>query len=240
MIPLRDDQPRYSTPYVTYFLIALNAAVFFLELSQGPRAQNALIYEFGIVPRHFGSALAGPHLQLGVFLTILTSMFLHGGWLHIIGNMWVLWIFGDNIEHQLGHFTYLVFYLLCGFAAGVTHVVLNSGSNIPTVGASGAIAGIMGAYFLLYPRARVLTLVPLIVFFTFWWLPAWIVLGYWFVLQFFSGALTRAAAMGHDTGGIAFWAHVGGFVAGIVLIKVFPQRQGRYRYGAQQSRWNPS
>ena len=238
MIPLRDDQPRYGTPYVNYFLIALNAAVFFFELSikaQSPRALNGLIYEFGIVPGHFSSALAGPHahLQPGAFLTILTSMFLHAGWLHIIGNMWVLWIFGDNTEDQLGHLTYLAFYLLCGIAAGVTHIVLNAGSNIPTVGASGAIAGIMGAYFLLYPRAKVLTLVPLIIFFTFWWLPAWIVLGYWFLLQFLSGAATQVAVASRSTGGVAFWAHVGGFVAGIILIKVFPQRPGRYRYGYQ-------
>jgi membrane associated rhomboid family serine protease len=235
MIPLRDDQPRYSTPYVNYFLIALNVAVFFFELSvkaQSPRGYNALLYEFGIIPSHFTDGFAY-HANLGTFLTIFTSMFLHGGWWHIIGNMWVLWIFGDNIEDQLGHFVYLIFYLLCGLAAGITHILLNAGSNIPTAGASGAIAGIMGAYFLLYPRAKVLTLVPLIIFFTFWWLPAWIVLGYWFLIQFFSGTLTRAAAMGRDTGGIAFWAHVGGFVAGIVLIKVFPQRTGRYRYGYQ-------
>lgn len=234
MIPLRDDQPRYSTPYVTYFLIALNVLVFFYELSiraQSPRALNVLIYEFGIVPRHFTYGLAGPHLQLGALLTILTSMFLHGGWLHIIGNMWVLWIFGDNIEDQIGHFAYLVFYLLCGFAAGITHILLNAGSNVPTVGASGAIAGIMGAYFLLYPRAKVLTLVPLIIIFTFWWLPAWIVLGYWFLLQFLSGAATQVAVTARSSGGIAFWAHVGGFVAGIILIKVFPERAGRYRYG---------
>jgi|SRR6185437_37955 membrane associated rhomboid family serine protease len=238
MIPLRDDQPRYSTPYVNYFLIALNVAVFFFELSvkaQSPRALNGLFYEFGMVPGHFSSSLSGTHayLQPGAFLTILTSMFLHGGWLHIIGNMWVLWIFGDNIEDQLGHLTYLFFYLLCGIAAGVTHILLNAGSNIPTVGASGAIAGIMGAYFLLYPRAKVLTLVPLIIFFTFWWLPAWIVLGYWFLLQFLSGAATQIAVSSRSSGGVAFWAHVGGFVAGIILIKVFPQRSGRYRYGYQ-------
>lgn len=235
MIPIRDDQPRYSTPYVNYFLIALNVLVFFYELSvrtQNPHALNVLIYEFGIVPRHFTYGLASPHLQLGAFLTILTSMFLHGGWLHIIGNMWVLWIFGDNIEDQVGHFAYLLFYLLCGFAAGITHILLNAGSSVPTVGASGAIAGIMGAYFLLYPRAKVLTLVPLIVFFTFWWLPAWIVLGYWFLLQFLSGAATQVAVTARNSGGVAFWAHVGGFVAGIILIKVFPERSGRYRYGS--------
>jgi hypothetical protein len=158
-------------------------------------------------------------------------MFLHGSWLHIIGNMWVLWIFGDNIEDYLGHFAYLIFYLLCGFAAAIAHIILNSGSDVPTVGASGAIAGVMGAYFLLYPKSRVLTLVPLIVFFTFWWLPAWIVLGYWFLLQFLSGASTSIAYSNPDSGRIAFWAHVGGFIAGIIMIKVLPRRSPRNRYG---------
>src|SRR6266568_80409 len=199
MIPIRDDQPRFSTPFVNYFIVALNALA---------------------------------HLNLaGVFLPILTSMFLHGSWLHIIGNMWVLWIFGDNIEDHLGHFSYLLFYLISGFVAAFTHILLNLGSNIPSVGASGAIAGVMGAYFVLYPRARVLTLVPLIVFFTFWWLPAWIVLGYWFLIQFLSGAATSIAYTSQTGGGIAFWAHVGGFVAGIVLIKLFPERPRRHRYG---------
>jgi hypothetical protein len=158
-------------------------------------------------------------------------MFLHASWLHLLGNMWVLWIFGDNIEDYLGHFVFIVFYLLSGLAAAIAHTLLNAGSAMPTVGASGAIAGVMGAYLVLYPRAKVLTLVPLIVIFTFWWLPAWIVLGYWFVIQFFSGAVTAVAVSSQTTGGIAFWAHVGGFVAGIVLIKVFPARVRRVRYG---------
>jgi membrane associated rhomboid family serine protease len=236
MIPIRDDQPRFSTPYVTYFLVALNALVFLFELSVGAQshqALNSMIYEFGIVPSHFGEALAGAaHFSLAAaFLPILTSMFLHGSWLHIIGNMWVLWIFGDNIEDYLGHFSFLLFYLLCGFAAAIAHILLNAGSDVPTVGASGAIAGVMGAYFLLYPKARVLTLVPLIVFFTFWWLPAWIVLGYWFLLQFLSGAATSIAYSSPSGGGVAFWAHVGGFVAGLVLIKILPRRSQRDRYG---------
>ncbi|HYL94652.1 MAG TPA: rhomboid family intramembrane serine protease, partial [Terriglobales bacterium] len=156
---------------------------------------------------------------------------LHASWLHLIGNMWVLWIFGDNIEDYLGHFVYIVFYLLSGLAAAIAHILLNAGSVLPTVGASGAIAGVMGAYLILYPRAKVLTLVPLIVIFTFWWLPAWIVLGYWFVIQFFSGAATAVAVSHQTTGGVAFWAHVGGFVAGIVMIKLFPARARRLRYG---------
>ncbi|MFI5070227.1 MAG: rhomboid family intramembrane serine protease [Terriglobales bacterium] len=235
MIPLRDDQPRFSTPYINYFLVALNTIVFLFELSVGAQSRgalNSLIYEFGIVPDHFTAALTGPqHFQLaGVFLSILTSMFLHGSWLHIIGNMWVLWIFGDNIEDYLGHFSYLLFYLICGFTAAITHIAMNPGSDIPTVGASGAIAGIMGGYFLLFPKARVLTLVPLIVFFTFWWLPAWIVLGYWFLLQFLSGTATSIAYSSSSGGGVAFWAHVGGFVTGLILIKIMPRRSPSGRY----------
>jgi len=237
MIPIRDDQPRYSTPFVNYFIIGLNVLVFLFELSisaQGRRALNAFVFQFGVVPWHFEQALAGStHYTLGTtLLTILTSMFLHGGWLHIIGNMWFLWIFGDNIEDYLGHFRYLIFYLVCGIAAAVTHILFNFTSNEPTVGASGAIAGVMGAYIVLYPRARVLTLVILIVFFTFWWIPAWVFLGYWFVLQFLSGAATSIAETSRGTGGIAFWAHVGGFLAGILLIKIFPQRARSYRYSS--------
>lgn len=235
MIPIRDDTPRYSTPYVTYFIIALNVLVFLFELSvqaQGPRALNSLIHEFGVVPQHFVRVATGPGFSLPtLFLPILTSMFLHAGWLHIIGNMWFLWIFGDNIEDYLGHFMYLLFYLVTGFAAAFTHIALNARSNIPSIGASGAIAGVMGAYFILYPRARVLTLVPLIVFFTFWWLPAWVMLGYWFVVQFLMGTATSIAES-QSTGGVAVWAHVGGFVTGIALIKLLPERPRRRWYAA--------
>ena len=233
MLPIRDDTPRFSTPYVTYFIIALNTVVFLFELSVGAqshRALNGLMYQFGVVPLHFERVLAGTsNTSLpALSLTILTSMFLHASWLHIIGNMWFLWIFGDNIEDYLGHFSYLVFYLICGFAAMVTHILLNAGSNVPALGASGAIAGVMGGYFVLYPRARVMMWFPPIFFFH---LPAWLVLGYWFVTQFLSGAATSIAGTG-ATGGIAVWAHVGGFVAGIVLIKLMPERQGRARYAA--------
>jgi membrane associated rhomboid family serine protease len=231
--PIRDDQPSYSTPFVNYFIIGLNALVFIFELSvqkDGPDALNALVSRFGMVPRNFELALAGSaHYNLAaVGLTIFTSMFLHAGWQHIIGNMWILWIFGDNIEDYLGHFQYLLFYLLCGLAAGVTHILLNFGASLPTVGASGAIAGVMGAYLLLYPRAKVLTWVAFIFFF---WLPAWIWLGGWFLLQFYIG--TTLAAAGHQaSGGIAVWAHVGGFAMGLILIKLLPQRAIRQRYAS--------
>jgi membrane associated rhomboid family serine protease len=231
MIPLSDDAPRFSTPFVTYFIIALNTLIFLFELSvgaQGQRALNSLINQFGVVPIHFERALTGastPSL-VGLFLPILTAMFLHASWPHVIVNMWALWIFGDNVEDYLGHLSYLLFYLACGVAAAVAHIILNAGSNVPTVGASGAIAGVMGAYFVLYPRARVL------VWFVFLFrLPAWLVLGLWFVLQFENGTATSIAKTS-QSGGIAFWAHVGGFVAGVVLIKVLPERPRRYRYAA--------
>ncbi len=233
MIPLRDDQPCFSTPFINYFLIALNVLVFLFELSVGfhSRGQlNALLFQFGVVPRVEIGLLTGvPTFAPGAALVpILTSMFLHASWPHIIGNMWVLWIFGDNIEDYLGHFRYLLFYLLSGMAASFTHIILNANSHVPSVGASGAIAGVMGAYFVLYPRARVLVWFPPIFLFH---IPAWLMLGYWFFSQFISGAATSIAETTQSSGGIAFWAHVGGFVAGILMIKLFPERPQRYRYG---------
>jgi len=154
-------------------------------------------------------------------------MFLHAGWMHVLGNMWFLYIFGDNIEDYLGHFTYLVFYVLCGLFAMATQVAMYPHSNLPTVGASGAIAGVLGAYFISYPRARVLTWFFVFVFYV----PAWIMLGYWFVLQFMAGAVTLSVARtGKDVGGVAVWAHVGGFVAGLIMIKLFPERARRTPY----------
>ena len=200
----------------------------------GPERQ-AFVNFFGVEPIRVlaGLGLTSAHVPNPSALPLLTSMFLHASWLHVIGNMWVLWIFGDNIEDYLGHFGYLVFYIVSGLAGSLLHIALNPNSTVPSVGASGAIAGVMGAYFLLYPSARVLTLVPLIIFFTFVWLPAWIVLGYWFVFNFLSGAAT-AIVYSNSTrggGGVAFWAHVGGFVAGIVMIKLLPKRmRSRYSY----------
>ncbi|HZR66685.1 MAG TPA: rhomboid family intramembrane serine protease [Terriglobales bacterium] len=237
MFPIRDDQPRYSAPVINYFIIALNVLVYiFFEVPvqlQGQRAFDVLVLHFGLIPQHFTRALTGTsHYTIpGTLLTIFTSMFLHGDLLHILGNLWFLWIFGDNIEDYLGHFPYLIFYLLCGIAAALTDIAIDPSSQLPTIGASGAIAGVMGAYILLYPRAKVLTLVVLIVFFTFWWIPAWIFLGYWFLIQFFATSV-MASRTYHQTGGIAFAAHVGGFVVGLILIKVFPQRTTSYRYGS--------
>jgi len=230
MIPLRDDAPHYTTPWVNYFLIALNTLVFFFELTLNPHSLNAFIFSFGMVPAHITGAVRAGAYAAGV-VPILTSMFMHAGWLHIIFNMWWLWIFGDNVEDSLGHFPYLVFYLLSGLGAALVHIMFNWGSRVPSVGASGAIAGVMGAYFVLFPSARVLTFV--FVFFT--WLPAWLILGYWFVLQFLSGAATSLAAGGQGSaGGVAVWAHVGGFLTGVVMVKVFPRRAPRYRFRAWQ------
>ncbi len=231
MIPIRDDQPRFSTPFVNSFLIGLNLAIFLFESVLDPESGKALIYQFGLIPSHVSALLTGSprYTAAAVLIPFFTSMFLHGSWMHVIGNMWFLWIFGDNIEDYLGHFTYLMFYLVSGIAAAMTQVALEPALRVPTVGASGAIAGVLGAYFVLYPKARVLTWFPPIFLFH---LPAWVMLGYWFVLQFLSGAASSVAYSSQTTGGIAFWAHVGGFVAGIVLIKLFPERPRRYRYAA--------
>ncbi len=185
--------------------------------------------QYGEVPAHLAAFLAGSHRYnpQQVVLPFFTSMFLHGSWLHVLGNMWFLYIFGDNIEDYLGHFTYLVFYVICGLCAMTTQVAIYPHSSIPTVGASGAIAGVLGAYFILYPRARVLTWFFVFVFYV----PAWIMLGYWFVLQFLAGAATLSMTQaGRDVGGVAVWAHVGGFVAGMVMIKLFPERRRRTPY----------
>ncbi len=233
MIPIRDDAPRYSTPYVNYFLLALNVLVFLAMWIGVPAPAQQVVNVFGFRPVRLTALVVGHNPAVGVagIVTIFTSMFMHAGWLHLIGNMWVLYSFGDNIEDYLGHFPYLLFYLVSGVAGTLLHTLLNPTSAVPNVGASGAIAGVMGAFFILFPSARVLTLVPFLFVF-FIWLPAWVVLGYWIVTQFLSGAATSIAYSNQTGGGIAFWAHVGGFVAGIALIKLFPAKRRRFRYDA--------
>jgi membrane associated rhomboid family serine protease len=227
MLPLKDDQPSYSTPYVNWFLIALNLLIYLFQSTLDQRSYILFLTEFGEVPAHVAAFLAGSHhyTLAQIIAPFFTSMFVHGGWMHVIGNMWFLFIFGDNIEDYLGHFKYLVFYLLSGLIAMATQVAMYPHSNVPAVGASGAIAGVLGAYFIVYPRARVLTW-----FFVFvLYLPAWIVLGEWFALQFLASASTLSAA-GRDVGGVAVWAHVGGFVAGMLMVKMFSERPRRYPY----------
>ena len=217
MIPLRDENPSSSAPVVTRALIGLNVVAFVYELMLGPEL-HPFIYTWGLVPARLTLALQSNAESLaGPGLTILTSMFLHGGWLHLIGNMWYLWIFGDNIEDRLGRGRFLIFYLMSGAVAAGLHAALNPASRMPTVGASGAIAGVLGAYLAAFPRARIITLVPLFPFFQVMALPALVVLGLWIVMQFFSGALSLGYGGG---GGVAWWAHIGGFAFGLLGMRL--------------------
>jgi membrane associated rhomboid family serine protease len=215
MIPLRDNNPRRTIPYVTYALVALNVLAFLWELSLGPNLEVALLQR-AFIPARFW--VAGNWIF--DVLTIIISMFLHGGLLHIGSNMLYLWIFGDNIEDRLGHGRYLIFYLACGFLATFAHAIFSPGSRVPAIGASGAIAGVLGAYLILFPRARVLTVIPIFFFITLRELPAVILLGLWFVLQLFSGVGSLGVTDAQDMGGVAYFAHIGGFVAGLLLIGI--------------------
>jgi len=212
MFPLRDTQPSYTKPVVTIVLIAINVFVFLFELSLDDWTRNAFVATYGLVPDHFAAS------------SLITSTFLHGGWMHLLGNMWFLWIFGDNVEDILGHGKYVLFYLACGAAAGLTQSVLTTDPRVPMVGASGAIAGVMGAYMVKFPHARIVTLIPILLFFTID-IPAWIMLIYWFVTQFFNGVGSIAYSHVSEGGGVAFFAHVGGFIMGAILISVMGTQQ---------------
>jgi membrane associated rhomboid family serine protease len=228
MIPLKDNIPAQRLSVVNTALILLNLGVF-LYVFLGRGREASVFLHYSLIPARITGGAAAAHLPfIERMIPFVTHMFLHGGWLHVLGNMWSLWIFGDNVEDHLGHLRYLVFYLLCGVSAAGMHVLLNLGSRIPTVGASGAVAGVMGAYLVLYPRARVLTLMPFFVFFPIVEIPAFFFLGAWFCIQFvnaFFGFLGGAQALV----GIAWWAHVGGFVAGIVLLRLLGGRARRSR-----------
>jgi membrane associated rhomboid family serine protease len=214
MIPLRDIIPSRTTPVVTVSLIAVNVLVFLFELSLGDGI-DGFIRDWGVVPATFS------------IVTLFTSMFLHGGILHVGGNMLYLWIFGDNVEDRMGHGRFITFYLLCGLAAAVGQAYVDPDSTIPMVGASGAIAGVMGAYFVLYPHSRIVTLVPLFIFVQIIEIPAIFFLGIWFLMQFLSGVGSIADSATGANGGVAFWAHAAGFVAGLVGVMIFkrPERQ---------------
>jgi membrane associated rhomboid family serine protease len=215
MIPLRAETPRTSFAVVTILLIALNVGVFFYQISLRPKAQQTLISSLGVVPARTGRMIENPaRYAPAAIVPLFTSMFLHGGWLHLLGNMLFLWVFGGSVEGRLGHGAYLIFYLFCGLAAGVTHIVANWGSLVPSIGASGAISGVMGAYIVLFPASRILTLVPLLFFFFTLRIPAVLMLGYWFGIQFLSGISTLGQA---NPEGVAWWAHIGGFVVGAVF-----------------------
>lgn len=243
MIPIRDNIPSRTTPYVNYAMLAVCTLVFFVQLSER-RREGGLVERYGMVPArvwqpdevvkirterlirtsrgNFIKVAERPLAESAVppIVTLLTCIFLHGGWMHFIGNMWFLHIFGDNVEDRFGHLGYLGFYLLTGIAASGTHLLTNASSPIPTIGASGAIAGVMGAYFLLYPRARVLTILPIFFFFEIIVVPAPVFLGIWFLIQFFQGAMSISS-----TGaGVAWWAHIGGFAAGLALVWLLKRR----------------
>ena len=231
MIPFRDENPSGTVPVVTVALIVVNVAAFvLLEVPKEEPQLQAFVVRYGLRPALVTGYVTGEPAArkepLLVFLPFLTCMFLHGGWLHLIGNMWYLWIFGDNVEDRMGHAKFLLFYLLCGLGASVTHIALQPASPLPMVGASGALAGVLGAYALAFPRARVSTLVTLGFFITVLQLPALIVLGFWFALQFLSGLGSMRMA---GSTGVAHWAHVGGFVLGLLLLWVFQKPREKRR-----------
>ena len=233
MFPLRDENPTVLTPFITIAIILANVAVWFYVQGAG-MSQEVLassVCQYGAIPAEVTGSTGGyagidlgpglPTCEFGgfTFEAVLTSMFLHGSWMHLIGNMWFLWLFGNNVEDSMGHIRYLLFYLIAGVAATAAHIISDPASPIPTVGASGAISGAMGAYLVLYPHARVYTLFFLFIFIRVIPIAAWFVLLYWFAIQLLSGWAT-----GPGMTGVAFWAHVGGFVAGVVLVKLFENR----------------
>ena len=216
MIPLRDTTPTRNYPVVNTTIIGINIVVFVIQFLQGAEI-NRFIYIYGLVPARYSLPQIAEYFTPGQQVFSLVSfMFLHGGVWHILGNMWSLYIFGDNVEDHLGPVRYALFYLLCGIASGLSHLILNLNSNIPTIGASGAIAGVMGAYFLLHPRSKILTLIPIFFIPYFINIPAFVFLGLWFLLQFISAAGSHGAVSG-----IAWWAHIGGFVFGMLFLKLF-------------------
>lgn len=228
MIPLKNLRPRTHFPSVTVALICANFGIFFYQLSLSQGALQVFLVTYSLIPARVQLALAGSHFTLTrAFVPFLTSMFLHAGWLHIIGNMWFLWLFGGNVEDRLGHLPYLGFYLLCGLGAGAAQTAFSLGSRIPSLGASGAIAGVLGAYIIFFPSSKILTLVTLF----FWWffarLPAVLFIGLWFLVQFLSGVSSLGSAA---QGGVAWWAHVGGFLLGMLLVSGMRRKQPHDSY----------
>jgi membrane associated rhomboid family serine protease len=243
MFPIQDSVPSRSVPVVTRALILINVVVFFFELSLSRESIIQLFYLFGVVPARFTDPewAASIGFPIGSYWSLLTHQFLHGGWLHIVANMWTLWIFGDNVEDRMGPLRFIIFYLVCGVLAAVTQVLVTPDATIPSVGASGAIAGVLGAYLLFFPTARLIVLIPILFFPFFFELPAVIFLVLWFFIQLFSG--TAMLASPQQVGGIAFWAHIGGFIAGMLLCRFFVRRPVRRRlqpdeYGLEWA-WEP-
>jgi len=216
MIPIRDTTPTQNAPIVNSTIIGFNVVIFLVQIAQGPELHQ-FNYIYGLVPARYTVPQIMAYFTIGQqLLSFFSFMFLHGGFWHLLGNIWFLYIFGDNVEDHLGHLRYILFYLLCGLASGASHLLLNMNSNVPTIGASGAIAGVMGAYFILHPFSKILTLIPILFIPWFIEIPAFFFLGFWFILQFISAAGVRA-----EVSSIAWWAHIGGFIFGIIILKFF-------------------
>jgi membrane associated rhomboid family serine protease len=237
MFPIRDNVPSRTFPFVTVGIIVVNIVIFLAELlGLGRGGMVEIAMRHGMVPATLTQYFAGEPIPAGrAFLPLVTSVFLHGGLVHVLGNMWYLWIFGDNVEDRLGHLRYLVFFLLCGVVGNLAHYVFNTGSPIPAIGASGAVAGVLGAYIISYPRARILVLIPFF-FLYFIELPALIVLGFWIVLQFFNGA--ASVVYSQATGGVAWWAHIGGFFGGMLIFMLFRPRSKIYDRVSRRPRYS--
>jgi len=227
MIPLRDTIPSRTFPYMTIMLIIINGVIFLFEMSLGKNL-NDFINIFGVIPeRYFNLAYISEVSPVIRYLPFFSSIFLHGGWFHVLWNMWFLWIFGDNVEDHFGHFKFFLFYMFCGVIAGLAHTYMNPLSPVPTIGASGAIAGVMAVYIVLYPHSKVLTLIPIFFIFPIIHIPAYIFLGIWFLIQFLSGAASIGVPQSYS--GVAWWAHIGGFVIGMLTIFfLFPGKKKRY------------
>jgi membrane associated rhomboid family serine protease len=225
MIPLRDINRSRTTPYVTWAIIALNVLVFLYQLTLGPRGTMRFYLQYGVIPYELthGVDLPPPAGVQPLYLTVLTAMFIHGGLLHLAGNMVYLWVFGDNVEDRMGHLRFLIFYFLCGIAATAAQVLVNPNSRVPNIGASGAIAGVLGAYLVLFPAAQIETLAFWGFFIGIVRIPALVLLGYWILIQFVSGIVTLG--MPQTGGGVAWFAHIGGFIAGMALVKIFARRR---------------
>jgi membrane associated rhomboid family serine protease len=234
LLPLADHNPRRTTPVVNLLLVGINILMFFWELQlEAANRLEPVLFNVAFVPARFWAL---PQAIVPNVITMFVSMFLHGGWLHLGGNMLYLWIFGDNIEDRLGHFRYLLFYFASGIAATLAHAVMNPASQMPSIGASGAIAGVLGAYLVLFPKQRVTTLIPIFIFITVREIPAIILLGFWIVMQLFLGAASVGNEM-QNAGGVAYFAHIGGFVAGMVLIVLFGGLRRRRVQPAYANRW---
>jgi membrane associated rhomboid family serine protease len=225
-LPIRDDNPTQIWPVMTVSLIFINVLVFLYQLTLGPEEGQIFVYQFGAIPAAVlgNQSLPSDMIAIPATMSVLTSMFLHGGFMHLIGNMLYLWIFGNNVEEAMGHIRFLIFYLVTGVVASMTHFLMDVDSTIPTIGASGAISGVLGAYILLYPHAQVYVFVFIVIIIRMLYIPAGIVLGFYFLLQVFQGAST----MGQEGGGVAWFAHIGGFVAGMILVGVFKKRGVRF------------